>query len=103
MGWSDRKRRRMAANRIPVLFFSTGAAFVLAQRNLRYDLNCKRSSPTCIQAGATAMSQSMSVGHSPASGRRPLPPGPKGHFFWGVLPELRQDMLGLYHDTAPKY
>ena len=49
------------------------------------------------------MSQSMSVGHSPASGRRPLPPGPKGHFFWGVLPELRQDMLGLYHDTAPKY
>ncbi len=49
------------------------------------------------------MSQSMSVGNAPVAHKLPLPPGPKGHFFWGVLPELQQDMLGLYHNTAPQY
>ena len=49
------------------------------------------------------MSHAISVEKPPVAGRLPLPPGPKGHFFWGMLPELRQDMLGLYHDTAPKY
>lgn len=49
------------------------------------------------------MSQSMSVENPTATRKLPVPPGPKGHFFWGVLPELRQDMLGLYHDTAPQY
>jgi len=49
------------------------------------------------------MSQSMSVGNPSVSRKLPLPPGPKGHFFWGMLPELRQDMLGLYHNTAPQY
>jgi|SRR5579859_142937 len=49
------------------------------------------------------MSRSMSVGNPSTATRLPLPPGPRGHFFWGVLPELRQDMLGLYHDVAPKY
>ncbi len=48
------------------------------------------------------MSQTVSVGKS-ASGQLPLPPGPRGHFFWGVLPELRRDMLALYHETAPQY
>ncbi len=37
------------------------------------------------------MSQSMSVGNSSASNQLPLPPGPKGHFFWAMLPELRHD------------
>jgi len=49
------------------------------------------------------MSQSMSVGNPSDARKLPLPPGPKGHFFWGMLPELRQDMLGLYHNTAPQY
>src|SRR5947209_5067553 len=49
------------------------------------------------------MSQSMSVGQPSRAARLPLPPGPRGHFFWGVLPELQADMLGLYHTTAPQY
>jgi cytochrome P450 len=49
------------------------------------------------------MSQTMSVGKPSASRQLPRPPGPRGHFFLGVLPEQRQDMLGLYHNTAPQY
>src|ERR1700690_2744942 len=45
----------------------------------------------------------MSVGQPSASAQLALPPGPRGHFFWGVLPELRQDMLGLYQQTARQY
>lgn len=37
--------------------------------------------------------------HRPA----PLPPGPRGRFFWGLLPELRQDMLGLYRRVHREY
>jgi cytochrome P450 len=30
-------------------------------------------------------------------------PGPRGHLLWGMLPELRRDMLGLYRRTAQEY
>ncbi|RIK26403.1 MAG: cytochrome P450, partial [Chloroflexi bacterium] len=30
-------------------------------------------------------------------------PGPRGHLLWGMLPELRRDMLGLYQRTAQEY
>jgi cytochrome P450 len=43
------------------------------------------------------------IGQPSASDHLPLPPGPRGHFFWGMLPEMRRDMLGLYHNTAPHY
>lgn len=34
---------------------------------------------------------------------RNQPPGPRGHLLWGMLPELRRDMLGLYQRTAQEY
>ncbi len=34
---------------------------------------------------------------------RALPPGPRGHFILGMLPELQRDLLGLYGDTARQY
>jgi cytochrome P450 len=37
------------------------------------------------------------------SARRPLPPGPRGQFFWGMLGELRRDMLGLYRSITQPY
>ena len=49
------------------------------------------------------MSQSISAQpRSPASVKLRVP-GPKGTFFWGSLPELRKDMLGLYRDAAREY
>lgn len=36
--------------------------------------------------------------HSPSP-----PPGPRGHFIFGMLPELQRDLLGLYRDTARHY
>ena len=35
--------------------------------------------------------------------RRPLPPGPRGHFLLGMIPELRRDLLGMYRDLARQY
>jgi cytochrome P450 len=50
------------------------------------------------------MSQrTMSVKQSPRRERLPLPPGPRGQFFWGMLGELRQDMLGLYQRLHREY
>jgi cytochrome P450 len=49
------------------------------------------------------MSQMLSAHHPPHSARRPLPPGPRGQFFWGMLGELRRDMLGLYRSITQQY
>lgn len=38
-----------------------------------------------------------------ASQRLPLPPGPRGHWLWGMLPDLRRDLLGMYRDVARQY
>jgi cytochrome P450 len=35
-----------------------------------------------------------------AEGRRELPPGPKGHWLWGHLGELRRDILAFYTHCA---
>lgn len=32
-----------------------------------------------------------------------LPPGPRGHFVLGLIPELRRDLLGMYQDIAREY
>src|SRR5689334_13082723 len=32
-----------------------------------------------------------------------LPPGPRGNFFLGSLPELQRDMLALYRSSAREY
>ncbi len=49
------------------------------------------------------MSQMTSVQKSPRSVRKALPPGPRGQFFWGMLGELRRDMLGLYRSSQQQY
>ena len=50
------------------------------------------------------MSQQMtSVQQSPRQARKNLPPGPRGTFFWGMLGEMRQDMLGLYRRAHQEY
>jgi cytochrome P450 len=49
------------------------------------------------------MSQTRTHKQRPRTSRRPLPPGPRGRFFVGVLPELRRDMIGLYRETAREY
>src|SRR5689334_19955661 len=49
------------------------------------------------------MSQMTSARPTALDGRLPLPPGPRGQFFWGSLPELQRDMLGLYRGTARAY
>ena len=46
------------------------------------------------------MTQPMSAQPNSASRANLRVPGPKGKFFWGSLPELRQDQLGLYRDAA---
>jgi cytochrome P450 len=49
------------------------------------------------------MSQMTSTQSSPTTPRPALPPGPRGHFFWGSLPELQRDMLGLYRNSSREY
>lgn len=50
------------------------------------------------------MSQpTMSVKPSSRTPRKPLPPGPRGQFFWGMMRELRQDMMGLYRNLGQEY
>jgi cytochrome P450 len=39
----------------------------------------------------------------PAMGKAMLPPGPKGHFLSGHLPEMRRDLLGFYLRSARDY
>jgi cytochrome P450 len=48
------------------------------------------------------MSQTMSVGKSTVE-QLPLPPGPRGQFFWGMLADMRRDMIGMYRASAAKY
>ena len=43
------------------------------------------------------MSQSMSVENPTATRKLPVPPGAKGHFFWGVLRFAGVDTLTLSH------
>ena len=50
-----------------------------------------------------AMSQMTSVQQSPRQARKNLPPGPRGTFFWGMLGEMRRDMLGLYRSAHQQY
>jgi cytochrome P450 len=45
----------------------------------------------------------MSMGDRSLPARRPLPPGPRGHFVWGMLPAMRRDMLAMYRDAARQY
>lgn len=40
---------------------------------------------------------------TPALRRRALPPGPSGHWLWGMLPALRRDMLGMYREAVRQY
>lgn len=40
---------------------------------------------------------------SPSSTYRPLPPGPKGHFYVGSLPERRKDPLGFFSQVTRDY
>jgi cytochrome P450 len=40
---------------------------------------------------------------APPSAALPLPPGPRGHFLTGSLPEFRRDMLGFFRDVAHAY
>ena len=40
---------------------------------------------------------------TPANPRLPKPPGPRGRFFWGSLPDLQRDMLGLYRSSAREF
>ena len=49
------------------------------------------------------MSQMASTQPNPAAARLPKPPGPRGQFFWGSLPDLQRDMLGLYRDSTRQY
>src|SRR5438105_3837325 len=49
------------------------------------------------------MSQSLSAQPGSPAAVKLQVPGPKGKFFWGSLPELRQDMLGLYRSAAREY
>lgn len=45
----------------------------------------------------------MSSTHTSPAALRPLPPGPRGQFFWGSLADLQRDMLGLYRSSARQY
>ena len=48
------------------------------------------------------MSHTSSVRNQPPASA-PLPPGPRGRFFFGVLSELGRDQLSLYSDTAREF
>ena len=49
------------------------------------------------------MSQMTTARSAPRPVRKPLPPGPRGQFFWGMLGEMRRDMLGLYRSAHQQY
>ncbi len=41
--------------------------------------------------------------HPPKSAHAALPPGPRGHWLLGMLPEFRRDLLAMYHGAARQY
>jgi len=49
------------------------------------------------------MSQTTLSHSSTGTARRSLPPGPRGHFIMGMIPELRRDLIGMYREAARQY